>query len=81
MSNSQDYIKIRAVQTETSEEFMGRLYNGKPESSLKYIEGQPQDVIDDVNILIRCFGNDMGCGGVLGELGAALLATIIGQED
>ena len=49
---------------------IGRIYNGKFNSALKYLEGESKETVELVNTLARLFGN---VGWLDGDLGYLLM--------
>jgi len=59
-----------------AEKLVGRVNNGKYETALAYLEGQPLDVVEAVNTLARLFGNGGWVDGDMGNLVGGYLAWL-----
>lgn len=75
----------RIKKTDQSERLIGRIYNWKFESALRYMKGQPKEIQDLLKSLAKLLGNEGWMDGLLADLVKAaelyLLGDELGEED
>jgi hypothetical protein len=69
------------VKTPQSEDLINRIYNWKFEKALRYLDGQPDHVRREVEMMAEVLGNSGCFGGHMGGLVSLAVIGLIGWEN
>lgn len=72
---------MKGIVTEGNVYLRGRLFNWKFNSALKYLEGESEEVVENVKSLDRLFESCGHFGGDLGNLVRLAVLYLIGDEE